>query len=66
MTASTPRLTRDAAMILAVIQNGPQICRSRDLRHAMPMHISRRAFARAWVELVSAGLVPAIRGGGHR
>lgn len=66
MPATTPtapiQLSRDAAMIYRAATAG-RPARSRDLRRRLPRPLSRRAFARAWVELVRLDLVQSPTGG---
>lgn len=51
-------LSQHAAMVLVAARRAPGLG-SRTLRHELPQRLTRRDFARAWRELVSAGLVPA-------
>lgn len=66
MPTATPtppiQLSHDAAMIYRAATAG-RPARSRDLRRRLPRPLSRRAFARAWVELVSLDLVKTSAGG---
>lgn len=60
-------LSRDAAMVYAALRTHPTSRpRSRDLRHALPRPLTRRAYAHAWRELAARGLINSqVVGGGH-